>query len=162
MGVQEMALMLLGIGIISEQFGGGLGLQQLGAGVQSLVAAPLIGTGTGLSSLAQGLVSIATAFGDIGQGIAALLDSLGGLPGIIPGLPPGLPTGNGNGNGIPLIPMSGGDDSTDLTGGGGNVPTPPLQPPISPVPTPSPYWPTPVQPPYLLLNSTGGSNLVML
>ncbi len=117
-----MALMLLGIGIISEQFGGGLGLQQLGTGIQSLVAAPLIGTGTGLSSLAGGLVSLASAFGDIGRGIGDLLDALGGLPSI-PGLP-GLPTGNGNGNGNGNDPEAGSNERgrPDSPGRSGDAP----------------------------------------
>ena len=134
MGVQEMALMLLGVGILSERFGGGRGLQELGTGVQTLIAAPLTGTGTGLTSFAGGLRALAESFGDIGRGISALL---GGFPewarpgyvgpggsgsGQLPQPGASLP---GNGNGLPpLIAMStdgGGSSSTLLAGGGGNV-----------------------------------------
>ncbi len=138
MGVQETALMLLGIGLISERFGGGLGLQQFGTGVQKLFAAPLTGTGAGLTSFAGGIKALAMSFGDIGRGISALL---GGIPawalpgyvgpggsgsGQLPTLPPPVP-GPGpipflGGNGPPLIPVSGGSGATLLPGGGGSVP----------------------------------------
>ena len=131
MGVQEMALMLLGIGIISEQFGGGEGLISLGKGVQTIVAAPLTGTGTGLASLAGGLKTLAESFGDIGRGLAALFESIPRGP--FSGIPFAPISENGNGtlppsggNGPPpLIAMStdsGGSGSTLLSGGGGNVP----------------------------------------
>ena len=141
MGVQEMALMLLGIGILSEKFGGGKGLISLGTGVQALVAAPLTGTGTGLSSLAGGLRDISESFGDIGRGISALLGSFQGLPGYVgpggagsgqlpqPGGNGGLPllpplNGGGGGARAKLEPDSGGSGATLLPGGGGNVPIP--------------------------------------
>ena len=133
MGVQEMALMLLGIGLISERFGGGRGLQELGTGVQTLIAAPLVGTGTGLSSFAGGIKDLAESFGDIGRGISALL---GGIPewarpgreGFPPRQPPAALPENGGLPPIiamlapPLTTDSGGSDSTLLAGGGGSVP----------------------------------------
>ena len=132
MGVQEMALMLLGIGILSERFGGGRGLQELGTGIQSLVAAPLTGTGTGLTSLAGGIKSIAETFGDLGRGLSALLGALPSLPPPREG-PPSHGSANGNGgNGLmpplisliapPLTTDSGGSSKTLLSGGGGSVP----------------------------------------
>ena len=139
MGVQEMALMLLGVGILSERFGGGRGLGELGTGIQTLIAAPLTGTGAGLTGFAGGLRDLAESFGDIGRGISALL---GGIPAwarpgyVGPGgsgsgqLPQPDISNGGNGNGLPpiwaasnlLITDSGGSDKTLLTGGGGNVP----------------------------------------
>ena len=128
-----MALMLLGIGIISERFGGGKGLISLGTGVSTLVAAPLKGTGTGLSSLAGGLKDLAATFGDIGRGLSALFDAIpkGPLTGI-PFAPIAAPTPAPapapgpipfiGGNGPALIPVSGGSGATLLPGGGGNVP----------------------------------------
>lgn len=146
MGVQEMALMLLGIGLISERFGGGLGLQTFGTGIQKVFAAPLKGTGTGLTSLAGGIRSLAESFGDVGRGISDLLGGIPAwaLPGYVgPGgsgsgqLPqPGasLPLPGVNGNGPPLIAMSG-DGATSLyAGGGGNVPTGYTFTPIAPSP----------------------------
>ncbi len=138
MGVQEMALMLLGIGILSERFGGGRGLSELGTGIQTLVAAPLTGTGTGLSSLAGGIRDISGTFGDLGRGISALLGSFqlpqavgpgGSGSGMLPspggngGLPV-LPPLNGGGGGARagLLPDAGGSGATLLPGGGGNVP----------------------------------------
>ena len=140
MGAQEWALALLGIGILSEQFGGGQGLISLGTGVQTLVAAPLKGTGTGLTSLAGGLTDIATAFGGILEGLSDLLKVIPSVPGM-PGLPTGNGNGNGNGNGPDLIPLGGGDDSGLEPGGGGNVPTPP--PPILPIAPVPPLIPPP-------------------
>lgn len=141
MGVQDMALMLLGIGLISERFGGGRGLQELGTGIQTLIAAPLTGTGTGLASFAGGIKALAESFGDIGRGISALLGGIPqwALPGYVgPGgsgsgqLPQNGASLPGNGNGLPpIIAMlappittdSGGSQTTLLAGGGGNVPT---------------------------------------
>lgn len=140
MGIQEMALLLLGVGIISEQFGGGAGLQSLGAGVQALVSAPLTGTGAGLSSLATGFKDIATSLGDIGRGLSALFASIPRGP--ITGIPFSPISGNGNGilpapgpPGAPLITMGGGDDTTGRTGGGGNVPKPILPSPPTRLPS---------------------------
>ena len=153
MGVQEMALMLLGIGILSEKFGGGKGLISLGTGVQALVAAPLTGTGTGLSSLAVGLRSLAESFGDIGRGLSSLFEAIprGPLTGIpfapvvtVPSLPAPspLPPIISMLGPPPLIPDSGGSGATLLPGGGGHVPIPQpiLYAPIAP-PTPRPRPP---------------------
>jgi len=139
MGVQEMALMLLGIGIISEQFGGGRGLQELGTGVQALVAAPLTGTGTGLASLAVGFRALAESFGDIGRGLSKLFEAIprGPLTGIpfapvVEGPTPLPPT---PGTGLPpLIAMSGDGAASLYTGGGANVPTGYTFTPIAPSP----------------------------
>ena len=161
MGVQEMALMLLGIGILSEQFGGGRGLISLGTGIQTLVAAPLTGTGTGLTSLAGGLRDIFETFGDLGRGISSIFAGVpawalpgyvgpgGAGSGLLPppggnGLPPLLPPLNGGGGGAraKLEPDSGGSGATLLPGGGGNVPIPQpiIYAPIAP-PTPKPRPP---------------------
>lgn len=152
MGVQEMALMLLGIGIISEQFGGGRGLQELGKGVQAIVAAPLMGTGTGLGSLAGGLRSLAESFGDIGRGLGALFEAIprGPITGIpfAPIVQPAPAPAPSPAPipffqiAAPLSPDSGGSTPTSLAGGGGNVPPsngiivrgPVLAPPLLPSP----------------------------
>ena len=124
MGIWESALILLGIGIVSERFGAGVGLGELGTGIRTLAAAPLGGIGTGLGEFSGGLRSFAEALGDIGRGFGELFKNIPKW-GLGPQYGPdedvaSLP--NGNGNGGPLIPVSGGDDSSDLTGGGGNVP----------------------------------------
>lgn len=153
-----MALLLLGVGILSERFGGGRGLGELGTGIQQLIAAPLTGTGMGLSSLAGGVRDIAETFGDLGRGISDLLSALPSLPSL-PGpggsgsgqLPaPGL-NGGGGGARAGLVPDSGGSAATIKAGGGGNVP-PPLYPGV-PIPMPDPTPRPPVQdvwPRYLL------------
>lgn len=137
LGLAQSALVLLGIGIVSSRFKAGVGLGELGTGIQTLVAAPLTGTGTGLSSFAGGLTDLAVSLGDIGRGFGELFKN-------IPQLPPpreGPPRhGTSNGNGVvdppqiwfaarPLIPDSGGSASTLLAGGGGNSPSGTLPPP---------------------------------
>jgi len=143
MGLAESAAILLGIGIISSRFGAGVGLAELGTGVQTLVAAPLMGTGTGLLSFATGLRAVFETFGDLGRGLSTLFGAIpagppgagGGafpsppgivppdFPGILPGpdpLPPGFP---GGGGGVRNLTLSGGGDFSQLLpGGGGNVP----------------------------------------
>jgi len=131
MGAQEWALALLGIGFLSSRLEAGTGLGALGAGVQKLIAAPLTGTGAGLSAFGRGITDIITPFGDIGRGITNFLNS---LPAWL--IPTGLPwttgvSGNGNGplpapapsGGPPLIAMSGDGAASLYTGGGANVPT---------------------------------------
>lgn len=125
MGLAESALILLGIGIVSSRFKAGVGLGELGMGIQTLVAAPLTGTGTGLSSLAGGLKDVFETFGDLGRGLSSLFESIPKLPPPSGQVGPGngqtiLPWEKGNGN---LITVSGGDETTPLAGGGGNVPT---------------------------------------
>ena len=136
MGLAESALLLLGVGIVSSRFKAGAGLGELGTGIQTLVAAPLTGTGMGLGAFAGGLRDLAEAFGDIGRGIAAIF---GAFPKSGNGYIPPL-NGNGqqqedypNGNGTPppitnldLKPDSGGSAKTLLAGGGGNVPNGPV------------------------------------
>lgn len=177
MGVQEMALMLLGIGILSERFGGGRGLAELGTGIQAVIAAPLTGTGTGLSSLAGGVKDISESFGDLGRGISDLLGGFqlpqtvgpgGSGSGLLPspggnGGLPALPPLNGGGGGARavfptrpalLIPDSGGSGSTLMPGGGGNVPIP--QPIIfAPIAPPAPRPRPPMKDP-----DTGGSPIM--
>lgn len=123
MGIWESALILLGIGIVSERFGAGVGLGELGTGIRTLAAAPLGGIGSGLGEFSGGLRSFAEALGDIGRGFGTLFENLpefgsGGFP---PQQPPASVNGNGNGNG--LTQVGGGDDTADLAGGGGHVPT---------------------------------------
>lgn len=131
MGLAQSALILLGIGIVSSRFKAGVGLGELGTGIQTLVAAPLTGTGTGLSAFSGGLRDLAETLGDLGRGFGELFEN-------IPKLPPGTP-GNGNGQQLekyippisergpiwsmtqPLIPDSGGSSNTLLAGGGGAV-----------------------------------------
>ena len=149
MGIQNAALMLLGIGILSERFGGGKGLISLGTGIQTLAAAPLTGTGTGLTSFAGGLRDLAESFGDIGRGIGEIfkyLPKLGngykpGLPGAwngngVPPPPPVFPPINGGGAGaralLPLTQASGDGAASLYTGGGANVPQPPILPSLPP------------------------------
>jgi hypothetical protein len=131
MGLAESALILLGIGIVSSRFKAGVGLGELGTGISTLVAAPLVGTGTGLSTFSGGLRDLAETLGDLGRGFSALFESIPKIPGFGPGEGFG---GNGggarqNGNGQvwfmtqpDLTTDSGGSGNTLLTGGGGNVP----------------------------------------
>lgn len=136
MGLAESAAILLGIGIISSRFGAGVGLTELGTGIQTLVAAPLMGTGTGLLSFATGLRAVFETFGDLGRGLSTLFGSIPEMPSpfvpgnglppgeVPPGLPPAIPPpwGGGGGGVRDLTISSGGDDSSRLPGGGGNVP----------------------------------------
>ena len=129
MGLAQSALILLGIGIVSSRFKAGVGLGELGMGIQTLVAAPLTGTGSGLSAFSGGLRDLAETLGDLGRGFGALFEN-------IPKLPPSTP-GNGNGQQLeslpifaaiqPLVPDSGGSSNTLLAGGGGNVTPSPSQ-----------------------------------
>ena len=114
MGLWESALILLGVGILSSKMEAGKGLGELGTGIQTLIAAPLVGTGAGLSTLAGGLRDIFETFGDLGRGISAVFAGIPkwALPGYVG------PGGAGSG----LLPSSGGDDTDLLPGGGGNVP----------------------------------------
>lgn len=123
MGIWESALILLGIGIVSERFGAGVGLGELGTGIRTLAAAPLGGIGAGLGEFSYGLRSFGEALGDIGRGFGALFENLPGGNGryVPPYVPPPPPGFNGNGE---LTTVSGGDNSTQLAGGGGNVPPP--------------------------------------
>ncbi len=150
MGLAESALVLLGIGIISSRFGAGTGLGELGAGITSLVSAPLVGTGTGLSSLAGGLRDVFETFGDLGRGLGILFENIpklppipgGGLPGpgrrpptvSVPSLPR-LPV-------YPMVVKSGGGSGELLPGGGGSTPLPPPAPILIPAPAPPrlPYY----------------------
>ncbi len=125
MGIWESALILLGIGIVSERFGAGTGLGELGTGIRSLVSAPLGGLGSGLGEFSGGLRSFGEAIGDIGRGFGTFFEAFPDwlrLPEQQEGqrLPRTDPSGNGNGA---LVPDSGGDATTYLTGGGGHVPT---------------------------------------
>lgn len=132
MGLAESALILLGIGIVSSRFKAGTGLGELGTGISSLVAAPLVGTGTGLSTFAGGVRDLAETLGDLGRGFGELFKHIPKLP--PPSEDPRLPRTDpwrpsiGNGSSIfqisdkALIPDAGGSDKTLLTGGGGNVP----------------------------------------
>ena len=161
MGIWQSALILLGIGIVSERFGAGVGLGELGTGIRTLAAAPLGGLGVGFGEFGTGLRTFAESLGDIGRGFGELFKHIPQLP--APG-PPGpgpqivTPT-NGNG----LMTVSGGDDTTNWTGGGGNV-TPGLPsvgfngggfiaPPY--VPDPSPVDITPPSP--VNLDGTSGT-----
>ena len=140
MGIAETALILLGVGIISEKFGAGAGLGELGTGIRTLAGAPLGGVGMGLGEFATGLRSIAEALGDIGRGFGALF---GNIPGYTP--PGPLPPGGADPPQIilppPVVPPpvvvveptpvvawlttdSGGGPSDLLTGGGGSTPSP--------------------------------------
>ena len=121
MGIWESALILLGIGIVSERFGAGVGLGELGLGIRELAGAPLGGIGTGLGEFGAGLRTFAEALGDVGRGFGELFQNIPGY-----GAGEGF-GGNGAGvNGTGLIPESGGDATTYLTGGGGNVPNGPI------------------------------------
>ena len=149
-----MALLLLGVGILSERFGGGRGLQELGTGVQAIVAAPLTGTGMGLTSFAGGLRDVAETFGDLGRGLSDLFASIPSLPAPREG-PPRHGTTNGNG-GPPLITMGGGDKSTEQAGGGGNVPKP-----LLPAPPISGGGPPTLRAPILFGDGTSGGSTTM-
>jgi len=133
MGLAQSALILLGIGIISEKFGAGVGLGELGTGIKTLAAAPLGGVGAGLFEFSGGLRAFGEALGDIGRGFGELFKNIPkyGWKGFPPQQPPAIsPNGNGNG----LITVSGGDPTTYLPGGGGNVPTNgPVLIPVGPV-----------------------------
>lgn len=101
MGIWESALILLGVGIVSQRFGAGLGLEQLGVGIRSLAGAPLFGFGEGLYMFSAGLREFAESLGDIGRGFGELFEH------------------------IPFLSTSaGGGDSDLLAGGGGNSPPP--------------------------------------
>jgi len=122
MGIWESALILLGIGIVSERFGAGVGLGELGTGIRTLAAAPLGGVGAGLGEFGAGLRTFAEALGDVGRGFGELFKNIPQLPSpfLTPPLLPGaVPPVNGNG----LITVSGGEPTDLLPGGGGNVPT---------------------------------------
>jgi len=118
MGIWESALILLGVGIVSSRFKAGVGLQELGLGIRELGAAPLGGLGVGLGEFAGGLRSFAESLGDIGRGFGEMFKYIPKWA--QPGPGPSLPPANGNGD---LIVQPGGDDTTYLVGGGGNVPT---------------------------------------
>lgn len=146
MGLAESAAILLGIGIISSRFGAGTGLSQLGAGVQSLVAAPLTGTGTGLLSFATGLRAVFETFGDLGRGLGALFGAIPQDGYVLPENGDGQQLETWPMSGVQayvgqltLSPKSGGDYSTLLTGGGGNVPKAPTSPRLPSIPT-GPYY----------------------
>ena len=136
MGLAQSALILLGIGIISEKFGAGVGLGELGTGIRTLAAAPLGGVGAGLGEFSLGLRGFGEALGDIGRGFGALFEN------IPEGIGPqgGLGGGGGGARTLfpapqPLIPDSGGSSKTLLAGGGGNVPMAPIAPQFLPRPT---------------------------
>lgn len=131
LGIAESALVLLGIGILSGKLGAGTGLGELGAGIQTLVAAPLTGTGTGLLSFATGLRAVFETFGDLGRGLSTLFESIPDLGPVLPGpwipgiVDPSPPPGEvppGHPGVFPMIVTSGGSNQTLLPGGGGLVP----------------------------------------
>lgn len=111
-GIALGLALMLGLGIISKKYKGGLGLGEMGLGLSGLGTglvdigiAPFRAFGGGLGELATGFTSFAGALGDIGRGLADLFANIPGLP-TIPG--PGLPgpsgprpedRDNGNGNG---------------------------------------------------------------
>lgn len=149
LGLAQSALILLGIGIVSSRFKAGTGLQELGTGITSLVAAPLTGTGTGLSSLAGGIRDVSETFGDLGRGLGTLFEN-------IPSLPPGPPRPPAIGGppvvALPMLPSVPTirpatlitNSSGDLaTGGGIRVPIGRTQPVILPAVLPS-FTPPPV------------------
>jgi len=104
MGIWESALILLGIGIVSQRFKAGVGLAELGVGIRELAGAPFGGFGVGLGELGTGMRTFAESLGDIGRGFGELFK-------FIPKwAQPGLSTD------------SGGADTDLYTGGGGNVP----------------------------------------
>jgi len=119
MGIWESALILLGIGIISQRFKAGVGLAELGVGIRELAGAPLGGLGTGMGEFGTGLRTFAESLGDIGRGFGELFKNIPGYGG---GEGFG---GNGAGTRTGLLTVSGGDKTTQLAGGGGNVPTSP-------------------------------------
>ena len=131
MGLAESALILLGIGIVSSRFQAGTGLSELGNGIQTLVAAPLTGTGTGLSIFSGGLRDLAMSLGDIGRGFGTLFSNIPPIQGWGDPLPygGGLVPPSGGGGGA-LKPDGGGNSTQLLAGGGGNV--------FLPIPIPDP------------------------
>jgi len=154
MGIWESALILLGVGIVSSRFKAGVGLQELGLGIRELGAAPLGGIGTGLGEFAGGLRLFAESLGDIGRGFGELFKHIPTLPSV-PGLP--LPGPADPYKGLPPPPtymtVSGGDMTTQLTGGGGNVPR---GPDILDIPVPTaPPGPAPTS-----LRPNGVSNFI--
>lgn len=168
MGLAQSALILLGIGIVSSRFKAGVGLGELGTGISTLVAAPLVGTGTGLSVFSGGLRDLAETLGDLGRGFSTLFESIPKIPGFGGG-------GGGTRNGPvlwpaiqPLIPDSGGNVTTLLSGGGGNVPrigvqyVPPAPTPTAPdiAPAPLPIAPTVTTRPITMYNRN--RDIVML
>lgn len=126
MGIAESALLLLGIGIVSSKFGAGTGLGELGTGIQTLVAAPLTGTGTGLLSFATGLRAVFETFGDLGRGLSSLFEAIPQMPGpVLPWFPPGIVEPEPEPSGPPIYNLtvtSGGSATSLLPGGGGLVP----------------------------------------
>lgn len=177
MGLAQSALVLLGIGIVSSRFKAGVGLGELGTGISTLVAAPLVGTGTGLSTFAGGIRDLSSTLGDLGRGLGALFAN-------IPKLPPpreGPPRHGTSDTGPepaptpspppkiwsatrPLITNA----SNDLAPGGGTrVPLPTSRPPqptiygpvltqpviISPTPTLPGYTPPPTARPITLIDN---------
>lgn len=130
--IAKGALLVLGVGILSDKLGGGAGLGSLGTGISSIVSSPGVGIGTGLSATAGGLndiFSIFTGFMDYWENF--LKDIPGGGLTVIP---PWLtiadqegPAGDGSGSDAlnplvpPLINVSGGGSSDNLAGGGGNT-----------------------------------------
>ena len=83
------AVALIGAGIVAERFGAGTGLSGLGAGIQSIVAAPGTGVGLGLSGTATGLRDIGESIGDIGRGFSDLFAAIPKLPFSSEAKPPG-------------------------------------------------------------------------
>ena len=155
MGIAESALILLGIGIVSQKFGAGLGLEQLGVGIKTLAAAPLGGVGLGLGEFSTGLRGFAESLGDIGRGFGTLFENIPKLPGV-PAGPPGAgggafpPPRPGEVPVLPRLPVTpislrdlstvkaGGGSGELLPGGGGSTP---------PAPPPPPSQPSYIQPP---------------
>lgn len=134
MGIWQSALILLGIGIVSERFGAGVGLGELGTGIKTLAAAPLGGIGAGLGEFGGGLRTFAEALGDVGRGFGTLFENIpefGGkgfppqqpsIPGII--FPEPIPWDPSLAAPTPLTQVVGGDRTSNLSGGGGNVQKP--------------------------------------
>jgi len=104
MGISNKVLValaaVLGIGILAkrEDVGAGLaglgtGLSSIGVGLFDVGLAPFKSVGLGLGYTAGGITAFASALGDIGRGIAALLEPISGFG----GGGAGARTGNGNG-----------------------------------------------------------------
>jgi len=122
MGLWESALILLGVGIISSKFKAGLGLGELGTGIELLSGAPLRGVGGGLGAMGTGMRSFAESLGDIGRGIGDLFAFIPKFPDY-KGAVPGIPDIAGPFAAKPPLIQTGGGSSTQLlAGGGGNVP----------------------------------------
>ena len=83
------AVALIGAGIVAERFGAGTGLSGLGAGIQSMVAAPGVGVGLGLGGTAAGLRSLGESIGVIGRGFSDLFAAIPKLPFSSGAKPPG-------------------------------------------------------------------------